>query len=505
MLVSKDLSMVTVSYDGHLATITPDSHSSIESLLKLLASSSTIQLDEESITKYIGGPIPLINLANTYDYLIASRVGDSLAIPTGLLSRLSLVSAQYTDRTLEFSVSLSPLAYQLRDYQRDAVEAALLKKRGIIKMPTGSGKAFCIAELALSMSKETRVVVGVTSKVLLYQLRDEFIKYGIEDKLIGLVGDGNREWDATIVIGITNTLAIALDNLRDCEAGEDEWNDYSKSMARLSSECGCYVQDEAHLVATNSGYKISELLSNTRYRIALSATPWTNTGLDSLLVGLFGPSVYSMSETQAIDGGYIARPLIRVHKAPKAWAPSKLMSAKYSHGVYNKLYNYLVLNNKARNELIVELALEFLKSDRGPIAIVVNKVNTKPSHPDMLIPLLKAGGYDPPVLSSKTSTKHFSDALDGLRSGSIRVAIFGPGVLKEGANIPSLGCVLLAGAGSSDIALIQRAGRCLRVSGGKDRGLIIDIADTQSYFASQARTREEVFISTYGSENVEYV
>jgi superfamily II DNA or RNA helicase len=144
-----------------------------------------------------------------------------------------------------------------------------------------------------------------------------------------------------------------------------------------------------------------------------------------------------------------------------------------------------------------------MEKKESPLVIIVSKVNTKPNHPEKLVPLIAEAGYKLPVISGKTKKEIFNKTLEDLRSFSIPGAIFGPGVMKEGVNMKNLGYVILAGAGSSDIALIQRVGRALRSNDGKEQPLIIDMYDSLSFFSSQSKKRYDIYRSKYGDSNVE--
>lgn len=409
---------------------------------------------------------------------------DRIKILSGFLP---LLIPGYTHPKISLNdYTLNPI---LRDNQRQAIEVALDKTRGIIKMPTGIGKALVAVELCrIFLESGHRSVICVATRALLYQMKDELIKYGVDEKYIGLVGDGNKECDKPVVVGISDSLAIG-----------------SNYDGTFLGEARLLIFDESHLYQNITSLLINHYMKNARYRIGLSATPFIKNGMENILIGICGPIIYQCSEEDAIEQGFIMKPKVIMYEAPSSYAPPALLSRPYSHYVYNILYRHLILKNNGRNKLIAKLSADYMDKGIAPLIIIVSKVNTKPNHPEMLLPYLSDLGYDLPVISGTTPKKILTQVIDGLRSFSIPGAIFGPGVMKEGVNISNLGCVVLAGAGSSDVALIQRVGRALRYVEGKEQPIIIDFKDKRSFFANQSIKRLDTYKSTYGMDSVEII
>lgn len=412
------------------------------------------------------------------------RTDEGIKVLTGFLSS---IDSTYSYPKIDLGeYKLNPI---LRPNQREAIEKALEETRGIIKMPTGIGKAFVAVELCrIFLEAGHRSVICVATRALLYQMKDELIKYGVPADKIGLVGDGNKETDKPVIAGIADSLAI--------EGNYDE---------TLLNQASLLIFDESHCYQNKTGLAISHYMSKARYRIGLSATPFISNGMENVLIGICGPLIYECSEEEAINQGIIMKPKVLMYEAPSAWAPPALLSRPYSHFVYNKLYGNLILNNEGRNKLIAKLAIEYMNRKAAPLVIIVSKINTNPNHPQRLHPLIKEGGYDLPIISGTSSKKVMTKTLEDLRSFSIPGAICGPGIMKMGVNIKSLGCVVLAGAGSSDVDLIQRVGRALRSDTGKEQPIIIDFKDKKSFFASQSMKRLETYKSTYGLDSVEVI
>lgn len=429
-------------------------------------------------------------------FLYKRDLGDSsiITIPTGSLSVTKLGTSSYIKHPVlnqELVIEgISKLDERLRYYQVEAVLKAIEEKRGIIKAATGSGKSFILSELCQVLPGD--LLVTVPTKTLLYQMKGDMVTYGIDENDIGLVGDSNRQWGRRITLAIPDTLSSVIHSAK----AKD------KEVLYKLAQVNAWIADEVHCNVCISSMRISNHIRATNYRIGLSATPWSNQGLGKVLIGMFGRLIYNMSEGKGIEEGYILKPKVHLFTTPKAACTPALLSKPYSHVTYNILYKQLILNNKGRNQLIADITSDCLDIGDGAVILIVSKINTNPNHPDKLLPLIRARGHEIPLCHGRTKTKDMKEVLEGLKDGSLRGAMFGPGVMKEGVNIPSIKYLILAGAGSSDISLLQRVGRALRTKEGKGRPYIFDFNDEQSFFRGQASKRQLTYIEKYGNDCV---
>jgi superfamily II DNA or RNA helicase len=73
------------------------------------------------------------------------------------------------------------------------------------------------------------------------------------------------------------------------------------------------------------------------------------------------------------------------------------------------------------------------------------------------------------------------EVIKDLKSGKIDVAV-ATTILNEGVNIPSLGAVINAAGGKSEIAVLQKIGRGLRVTDKKKVIYLVDFFDSSHRF-----------------------
>ncbi len=155
-----------------------------------------------------------------------------------------------------------PVEYQLRDYQKNAVEKAVQffkrsKEPAAVVLPTGSGKSLVIAELA--RIARGRVLVLAHVKELVEQNYEKYVSYGLSAGIFS-ASLGKKERHEKATFGSVQSIARAPD---------DFFEDFS-----------LLVIDECHRVADSSDTQYQEVIRklqtlNPDIRIlGLTATPY---------------------------------------------------------------------------------------------------------------------------------------------------------------------------------------------------------------------------------------
>jgi superfamily II DNA or RNA helicase len=357
----------------------------------------------------------------------------------------------------------------------EAVAQVLSKGSGVLKLATGTGKTWIIAELCRKI--QCNHILVVAAKIdLLHQITNVLKEY-LKDTTVTIdsIGDGNKTpiW-ADITVGLVGSLN-KISNL--------DVIDY-------------VIYDESHKYINQSGIDLYNKLVNVKCITALSATPYTDDyNTNDLVTKLYGPLLYELTEKEAIQLGCISLPVINLYKAPKGYCPSNFINCNFSHFAYNKQINSLIINNKGRNDLIVDL----IQPNKSTI-IIVNKVNTEKNNHAVILKDLIETKY------GKTKEVYIVKGGDVKGLSHLTkpncIVIAGPNILNEGTNIPSLEVVVLAAANSSPTLLLQRVGRVLRKSFTKTYGEVIDFIDPIGWPAGQSRTRLLTYKTIYGEENI---
>jgi len=92
-------------------------------------------------------------------------------------------------------------------------------------------------------------------------------------------------------------------------------------------------------------------------------------------------------------------------------------------------------------------------------------------------------------------SKNREQAIQEFKDGALRCMI--STLLKEGADIPSMDAIIMAGGGKSHVAVIQKAGRALRVTKDKKEALIIDFMDQGKWLRDHSQERKMILEETF--------
>jgi superfamily II DNA or RNA helicase len=492
--ITNDGNKVQVQYDGHIALV--DGVDNIPLFLAPFTDADTVDYDKAGLPTTTAGELVYLH----------TQCQTGVLVPTGLLTKV--LNKPYTDRVTitrkTETATVDPtwvMGTHLRDYQAKAVKTSLRKKRCVISIPTAGGKSLIIEELCRALR---HVLILVPSKLLLYQMQEQLKAYDV-----GLVGDGHLDIGHLITIAIPDTL----------------YNKRADALVRAwLGAIPTLIVDECHTFSCARGAVISSLMKGTQYRIGLSATPV----MDNLLEGLIGPLAYVVAEQDLIASGYILAPTIEVVYTPPLDTPIpshlhrwyiSMRGNGFNAVLYQALYSHCILHNSSRNQLIADMAKEYVDSDRGPLIIIVQRIEDTPgkkdkhgndvegkvSHATILGPLLKARGLEYRTLSGTSKKKDRQEIVSGLGDGSIKLVVAGANILKEGVNMLQVTGTIIAGAGrggAEQSGLIQQAGRLLRVADKAQPTLYIINDDCHTLFSNQARTLIDACVRTYGKDSV---
>lgn len=383
-------------------------------------------------------------------------------IPTGLLPQLikrlkqSNISYNIIDaRQIYHPFPIENKVPELRYYQKDAIRDALIKKRGVMHLPVGSGKTIISAKLIFETAIPAVIIVPTLQ--LLDQTYDK-IKEWSTITSIGKIGDNNFE-PADITIATAQTLNSRFSTI--------EVQEFLKSIRTL-------CVDESHHLAisndyeANTWYKIAMATPNAYFRFALTATPGAEGTLErQLLEFATGTTIYKVGIEELVKAGYLSQPYVNVYKIPNDYNGEKDWST------IEKRY---ITENDYRNRVIAEVTKKSSKNQT--VLVSVNKIN----HGKKLESMIEESIF----IQGSTDSKERNEVIEKFKKGEIKVVV--STLLKEGTDIPELNVIVNAGGGSgmrddkgfekSGRLVIQRAGRALRRTDSKNQGIIIDFIDS---------------------------
>jgi superfamily II DNA or RNA helicase len=373
----------------------------------------------------------------------------------------------------------------LRDYQKQALDVWILNnKRGVIVLPTGSGKTV-IGINAISLLNTPTIVV-VPTLDLLDQWRSRLKKEFKVD--IGMLGGGEQEIRAITVSTYDSAYIHA---------------------ARLGNKFGLIIFDEVHHLPAE-GYKhIAEMFA-APFRMGLTATYERDDGLHSELNRLVGGKVFE-KKVKELAGEHLSP--FRLQKIAVELTAEEQKEYEHHQGIFA---DYL-----RRCNITIRTPLDFqkivIRSGRDPNArkallarnkardIALNSVSKIEKFREILkkhkesrlfiftehnkLVHIISKEFLIPAITYRTATKERSEILDRFRSGVYRAVVTSK-VLDEGIDVPEADVgIILSGTGSGR-AFIQRLGRILRKKEGKEAVLYeIVSADTSEINTAKRRNK----------------
>jgi superfamily II DNA or RNA helicase len=175
--------------------------------------------------------------------------------------------------------------------------------------------------------------------------------------------------------------------------------------------------------------------------------------------------------------------------------PNEHPRYKYVQKSFRNIYEDYIVNNKLRNEMIVDSCLRLLELGKSVLITV-----TRLPHGDVLCEMLdKAGVSSVAFIQGEVDGEMRKDLLNKVRKKQLQVLV-GSSVADEGVDIPALGSAIMAGGGKSLIKSLQRVGRTLRPypsaeNNEKKEAIIVDFYDRIRYLTGHSKKRMKIYES----------
>jgi superfamily II DNA or RNA helicase len=350
---------------------------------------------------------------------------------------------------------------ELRPYQAAAVASwEFAGKRGIIALPTGSGKTR--AAIAAIARTRVRTLCLVPTRALMAQ----WVKTlsGTSLGPIGEYGDGRRiEQPITVA-----TFASALRNVE-----------------TLGNRFDLLVIDEVHHFGAGAGDEVLEMCTAAA-RLGLSATPPEDEVRRSRLDTLVGPEVYRAS-VEELAGRYLAS--FQLITISISLTPSELQAYNAEISVFRPVCHafFEAAPGASWSDFMVSAG----RSDLGRRALaawkrsrIIVRYNAEKRHivNDLLVRhhdsriLIFAADNDTAYsvarenlvqpITCDIGKKERERALQRFSMGELRILVSAR-VLNEGIDVPAADVAIIVGGSQGSREYVQRVGRVLRPSEGK--------------------------------------
>ena len=355
--------------------------------------------------------------------------------------------------------------FTLFPYQKEAVEAVLKTRGGIVQIPCGGGKTVVGMEV-ISRVATPALWLCHTADLARQAIECARNMYGIEN--IGLFGDSSATMGERLTVALVQSLT-------------------DKDLSGIAEQFGCVVLDEAHHAPAETFRTLVEQFP-ADVRLGLTATPTRRDGLQSWMHAMFGPTVYSAAFRDIAAAGRIMLPdvgFVRTGVGGERNAPDPTRQ-------WSKALNYLTTSER-RNGIILRLTAQMAAEGRRCL-IVTWKVD----HVRWLTDALNTMRIPAVHLVGDVPSRKRAHYIDAVRTGAARVVV-ATTVADEGLDIPELDTILMATPTRSESLVVQRAGRPMRVHPGKKKPLVIDLVDEHSLYLYQAKKRLEMYQKTIGA------
>ncbi len=453
----------------------------------------TIHLAFDGGTLIVSGPDPQQLAALPYGQLDArTNAHRAEAIHyRALVEHLRREKIPYTDAARAYQPTPWPLR-TIRDpfpHQTEALQTwQLAVGRGVVVLPTGTGKTF-LAILAINQIGRPTLVVTPTIDLLNQWYGELAVAFDVP---IGAVGGGNHEYQP-LTVTTYDSAYIHLD--------------------RWGNRFGLLVFDECHHLPGPT-YLSAATGSIAPYRLGLTATPERSDGQEGVLDAVIGPIVYRR-EIKELAGDFLAEyQAVRLYVELSAeeqqcyqqardqyrrFVDEKRISMGGPHG-WQRFIQETCRSKEGR------LAFQAYREQRrlalaAPAKLCVLQKLLDQHRQDRILIFTHdnatvyqiARRFLVPAITHQTKAKERRHILERFHKGDYSIVVTSR-VLNEGVDVPAANVgVVLSGSGTVR-EHVQRLGRLLRKYGEK-QALLYEVVTrgTAEEFRSDRRRQHHAY------------
>ena len=419
-----------------------------------------------------------LNRAQASDYAPLMRSFHSLGVEVDDKAKA------FSQLDLKIYEGHHPMRHQVEAL--DAWRAA--KGRGMVVMPTGSGKSY-FAVMAIAAIKRSAIVIVPT--IDLMQQWASLIERFLHVK-VGMLGGGSKDV---------------------CDITVSTYDSAVLQMEFIGNKFGLAVYDECHHLPGQVN-RLSASLCLAPYRLGLTATPEREDGLDTVMTQLIGPLVYT-AQIDELEGRVLA-PYI-VNRVSVDLSDEEAVEYSVAHKEYTSFLKAFNIRFGSRGDWNKFIALAS-RSPRGRAAFeaymkqraiarcgkakLAMVWRLMSSHPEGRIILFTADNETAykigemlclPVLTHKTKAAERKDFLDKFRTGEYSALVTSK-VLNEGVDVPEASVGIIVSGSASAREHVQRLGRILRAKDGKQAILYELVSSgTSEMSVSERRSKHRAY------------
>ena len=387
---------------------------------------------------------------------------------------------------IEQTIPYLPKSIVLRKYQSEAIDAWFENGcRGLWEMATGTGKTITALSALAKLREEQGdlfVLIACPYQHLVDQWYKEAVRFGFEPILayknsatwVNRLNTALVRYNygaRNIVCTITTQTTFITENMQ-------------KLLSKLKRGAVLVADEVHHLGAERSREKLSDVFS---HRLGLSATPnrWFDPLGTTALSTYFGDTVYEFSLGKAIKNGYLC---------PYYYHPHLVELTDEEFEAYERLTErisklYHQMESGETSEVLERLLIKratLLNRAENKLAKLAELLTDKTDSlhhtlfycaPGRIVPVLElliTLGLRVAKFTAEESAAERQELLKMFASGHLQ-ALVAMKCLDEGVDVPSTRTAYILASSSNPKEFIQRRGRILRQSPGKEHAEIYDL------------------------------
>jgi len=413
----------------------------------------------------------------------------------------------------QLAEALTDMAW--RQYQTEACERGAKARRMVLQCPTSGGKTEIGIDFVRRCGGKTLWLTHTDE--LMTQTPRRFAKR-MGNVSVGRAQGRREEWtDGQVVVGMVQTLyRLARPTVKDPKTKRAKPNpDYDPDWF---TQFDVVVADEVHHGGADTWQEIAAACVNAKQRLGLSGSVGDEIVKLPLVTqmkieGAYGPTFTVATTMELADLGFVAKPNMVVLRCPPTTYPAyeevresvcpdwrddpRGLLSKLGGVMFREMYERGVMNNEARNTLVVKTAVWHASREGDRFLVLCNRV----PHAQALAVAIERRAERPTwVLSGDSDSELREDVLGRFKAETSGAVLVCTPFFREGVDAPEIDAGFLAGAGESDVAVIQAIGRMLRARPGKDSVTIYDVADgrdpehLKDYLANHWKSRLDFYV-----------
>ncbi|MFB6308182.1 MAG: DEAD/DEAH box helicase family protein [Haloarculaceae archaeon] len=391
---------------------------------------------------------------------------------------------EYEDRVFDLPDCSLVSSYRLRDYQRSALAAWRENgERGVLELPTGSGKT--VIGIAAMEALGTPTLVVVPTIDLLEQWQRELeTEFGGQ---IGRLGGGEQRVE-DVTVATYDSAYLRADELGDRfglvvfdevhHLGGEGYRDIARLLAapaRMGLTATFERPDGAHEV-------VAELVGDLVYRVGvddLAGEHLADYDIKRIEVALTDEERAIYERNQETFTDYLARSNITMRSG------SDYQELVKRSGTDPEAREALLAKQRAREVMMnaqrkVDRLAEILDQHRGDRIIVFT------AHTDLVYRLSER--FLLPAITHETSADERREILERFRDGEYSRVVTA-NVLDEGVDVPDANVAVVLSGSGSEREFTQRLGRILRPKDDGGRALLYELVTEATAEERVARRR----------------